>query len=164
MRYFFLITIISLFFSCQGNSQTNSASTTTMNNDSTQKAVNKSEAEWKQLLSPEQYYVIRQKGTEAPFSGKFYKHIEKGTYVCAACGEELFKSDTKFDAGCGWPSFFEAIDSTKITYTRDTSHGMIRTEITCTKCGGHLGHVFDDGPQPTGLRYCVNSLSIDFKK
>lgn len=135
-----------------------------MNNDSTNKAVNKTEEEWKQVLSPEQYYVIRQKGTEAPFSGKFYKHTEKGTYVCAACGEELFKSDTKFDAGCGWPSFFEAIDSTKITYTRDTSHGMIRTEITCTKCGGHLGHVFDDGPQPTGLRYCVNSLSIDFKK
>lgn len=164
MRYFFLITIIPLFFSCQGNSQTPSTKTSTMNNDSTNKAVNKTEEEWKQVLSPEQYYVIRQKGTEAPFSGKFYKHTEKGTYVCAACGEELFKSDTKFDAGCGWPSFFEAIDSTKITYTRDTSHGMIRTEITCTKCGGHLGHVFDDGPQPTGLRYCVNSLSIDFKK
>ena len=164
MRYLFLITIIPLFFSCQGNSQTHSTNTPTMNNDSTNKTVNKSEEEWKQVLSPEQYYVIRQKGTEAPFSGKFYKHTEKGTYVCAACGEELFKSDTKFDAGCGWLSFFEAIDSTKITYTRDTSHGMIRTEITCTKCGGHLGHVFDDGPQPTGLRYCVNSLSIDFKK
>ncbi|MBL7889550.1 MAG: peptide-methionine (R)-S-oxide reductase MsrB [Bacteroidia bacterium] len=164
MRYIFLITIIPLFFSCQGNSQTPSTNTSTMNNDSTNKTVNKTEEEWKQVLSPEQYHVIRQKGTEAPFSGKFYKHTEKGTYVCAACGEELFKSDTKFDAGCGWPSFFEAIDSTKITYTRDTSHGMIRTEITCTKCGGHLGHVFDDGPQPTGLRYCVNSLSIDFKK
>ncbi len=164
MRYLFLITIIPLFFSCQGNSQTHSTNSPTMNNDSTNKTVNKTEEEWKKVLSPEQYYVLRQKGTEAPFSGKFYKHSEKGTYVCAACGEELFKSDTKFDAGCGWPSFFEAIDSTKITYTRDTSHGMIRTEITCTKCGGHLGHVFDDGPQPTGLRYCVNSLSIDFKK
>ncbi|MBN8696984.1 MAG: peptide-methionine (R)-S-oxide reductase MsrB [Bacteroidetes bacterium] len=164
MRYLFLISIITLFFSCQGNSQTSSTNTSTMNNDSTNKAINKTEEEWKKVLSPEQYYVIRQKGTEAPFSGKFYKHTDKGTYVCAACGEELFKSDTKFDAGCGWPSFFEAIDSTKITYTRDTSHGMIRTEITCTKCGGHLGHVFDDGPQPTGLRYCVNSLSIDFKK
>lgn len=164
MRYIFLITIIPLFFSCQGNSQTPSTNTSTMNNDSTNKTVNKTEEEWKKVLSPEQYHVIRQKGTEAPFSGKFYKHTEKGIYVCAACGEELFKSDTKFDAGCGWPSFFEAIDSTKITYTRDTSHGMIRTEITCTKCGGHLGHVFDDGPQPTGLRYCVNSLSIDFKK
>ncbi len=164
MRYLFLITIIPLFFSCQGNSQTHSTNSPTMNNDSTNKTVNKTEEEWKKVLSPEQYHVSRQKETEAPFSGKFYKHSEKGTYVCAACGEELFKSDTKFDAGCGWPSFFEAIDSTKITYTRDTSHGMIRTEITCTKCDGHLGHVFDDGPQPTGLRYCVTSLSIDFKK
>jgi len=124
----------------------------------------KTEEEWKKTLSPEQYHVIREKGTEAPFSGKFYLHTEKGVYVCAACGAELFTSETKFDAGCGWPSFFEAIDSSKIVYTRDTSHGMIRTEITCAKCGGHLGHVFDDGPKPTGLRYCVNSLSIDFKK
>ncbi len=115
-------------------------------------------------MSPEQYSVIREKGTEAPYTGKYYLHKEKGTYVCAACGAELFKSDTKFDAGCGWPSFFDAIDSTKVTYTTDKTHGMIRTEITCTKCGGHLGHVFEDGPKPTGLRYCVNSLSIEFKK
>lgn len=126
--------------------------------------IEKSEEEWKKILSPEQYHVLREKGTERPFTGKYYLHNEKGIYYCAACGEELFTSDTKFDAGCGWPSFFEAIDSSKITYTRDTSHGMIRTEITCSKCGGHLGHVFDDGPNPTGLRYCVNSASIEFKK
>lgn len=126
--------------------------------------VTKTDEEWKKVLSPEQYEVLREKGTEMPYSGKYYLHKEKGTYVCAACGAELFKSDTKFDAGCGWPSFFDAIDSTRITYTKDMSHGMVRTEITCTKCGGHLGHVFDDGPAPTGTRYCVNSLSIEFKK
>lgn len=136
--------------------------TMAMKNDSSK--VVKTEEEWKKVLNPEQYRILREKGTEAPFSGKFYLHSDKGVYVCAACGAELFTSDTKFDAGCGWPSFFQAIDSTKITYTKDTSHGMIRTEITCSKCGGHLGHVFDDGPQPTGLRYCVNSASIDFKK
>jgi peptide-methionine (R)-S-oxide reductase len=104
------------------------------------------------------------KGTEMPFSGKYYLSKEKGVYVCAACGNELFKSDTKFDAGCGWPSFSDVIDSSKVVYTRDTSHGMIRTEITCAKCGGHLGHVFDDGPGPNGLRYCINSVSIELKK
>lgn len=124
----------------------------------------KTEEEWKKVLSPEQYEVLRNKGTEMPFSGKYYLSKEKGTYVCAACGQELFKSDTKFDAGCGWPSFSDVIDSSKVVYTRDTSHGMIRTEITCARCGSHLGHVFDDGPAPTGLRYCINSVSIDLKK
>jgi peptide-methionine (R)-S-oxide reductase len=124
----------------------------------------KSEDEWKKVLSPEQYEVLREKGTEMPYSGKYYLHKEKGTYVCAGCGAELFKSDTKFDAGCGWPSFSDVIDSSKVVYTKDRSHGMIRTEITCAKCGGHLGHVFDDGPAPTGQRYCINSVSIDFKK
>ena len=126
--------------------------------------ITKSEEEWKKDLSPEQYHILREKGTERPFTGKYYLHKEKGVYVCAACGNELFKSDTKFDAGCGWPSFSDVIDRNKVIFTRDTSHGMIRTEITCARCGGHLGHVFDDGPEPTGLRYCINSASIDFEK
>ncbi len=124
----------------------------------------KTDEEWKNILSKEQFEVLRNKGTERPFTGKYYLHTEKGTYVCAACGAELFKSDTKFDAGCGWPSFFDVIDSSKVVYTKDVSLGMERTEITCSKCGGHLGHVFNDGPKPTNLRYCINSVSIDFKK
>ncbi len=158
-----LTSVIACTSGTQTSKQSASKNMSNLSNDTTNKVV-KTEEEWKQVLSPEQYRVIREKGTEAPFSGKFYLHNEKGVYVCAACGAELFTSETKFDAGCGWPSFFEAIDSSRVVYTRDTSHGMIRTEITCAKCGGHLGHVFDDGPKPTGLRYCVNSLSIDFKK
>lgn len=127
--------------------------------------VTKTEQEWKQQLTPEQYAVLREKGTERPFTGKFEDHYEPGTYTCAACGNELFQSGTKFDAGCGWPSFYEALDKTKILEKPDYSHGMKRIEIMCAKCGGHLGHVFDDGPRDkTGLRYCVNSLSLDFKK
>jgi peptide-methionine (R)-S-oxide reductase len=126
--------------------------------------INKTEEEWQKELSPEQYYVLRQKGTERPFSGKYNIHKEKGIYVCAACGSELFKSESKFDSGCGWPSFYQSLDKSKITEKRDNTHGMIRTEILCARCGGHLGHVFPDGPAPTGLRYCVNSLSLDFKK
>jgi peptide-methionine (R)-S-oxide reductase len=158
---FFLVLVISLS-ACDGISQNNSATPkpkSTMINK-----VEKTDEEWKKILNPEQYEVLREKGTEAPYSGKYYLHKEKGTYVCAACGEELFKSDTKFDAGCGWPSFSDVIDSTRVVYTKDKSHGMIRTEITCAKCGGHLGHVFDDGPAPTGQRYCINSVSIEFKK
>lgn len=127
--------------------------------------VTKTDAEWRQQLSPEQYAVLREKGTERPFTGKFEDHWEPGVYTCAACGNELFMSGTKFDAGCGWPSFYEALDKTKIHEKLDSSHGMVRMEIMCARCGGHLGHVFNDGPQDkTGLRYCVNSLSLDFKK
>lgn len=126
--------------------------------------IQKSEAEWKSKLTPEQFTVLREKGTERPFTGKFEAHWEPGVYTCAACGNELFLSDTKFDAGCGWPSFYEALDKTKIIERIDKTHGMMRTEIVCAKCGGHLGHVFNDGPNPTGLRYCVNSLSLDFNK
>jgi peptide-methionine (R)-S-oxide reductase len=127
--------------------------------------INKTDEEWRKQLTPEQYTVLRQKGTERPFTGKFEDHYEPGVYTCAACGNELFQSTTKFDAGCGWPSFYEALDKTKIIEKLDKSHGMMRMEIMCAKCGGHLGHVFNDGPQDkTGLRYCVNSVSLDFKK
>ncbi|MBP6732375.1 MAG: peptide-methionine (R)-S-oxide reductase MsrB [Chitinophagales bacterium] len=132
------------------------------NNDTTQ--VVKTEEEWKSFLTPEQYHVIREKGTEAPFTGKLLLNKDKGVYTCAACGNELFTSDMKFDSHCGWPSFDKEIAGGKIKTHVDTSYGMIRTEIMCAKCGGHLGHLFDDGPTETGARYCVNSLSIDFKK
>jgi methionine-R-sulfoxide reductase len=124
--------------------------------------ITKTEEEWKKQLSPDQYYVLREKGTEAPYSGKFYLTKDKGVYKCAACGNELFTSDMKFDSHCGWPSFDREIKGGKITTKIDKSHGMIRTEIMCARCGGHLGHIFDDGPTETGQRYCVNSLSLEF--
>jgi methionine-R-sulfoxide reductase len=126
--------------------------------------VNLSEQEWKEKLTPEQYYVLREKGTERPFSGKYNMHKEKGVYVCGACGNELFTSDMKFDSHCGWPSFDREIEGGKIKTETDYSHGMVRTEIMCGRCGSHLGHLFDDGPTETGKRYCVNSVSLDFKK
>lgn len=124
-------------------------------------AKQKSEAEWKKQLTPEQYHVLREKGTERPFSGKFYKNFEDGMYHCAACGQDLFPSDTKFDSDCGWPSFDKSIEG-NVTLSEDLSHGMQRIEVTCSNCGSHLGHVFDDGPTATGKRFCINSLSLDF--
>ena len=115
---------------------------------------------WRGKLSPQEYAVCRQKGTERPFTGKYWNFTEDGVYHCTCCGEALFESDTKFDAGCGWPSFFKPADDGVILEARDTSHGMIRTEVMCKSCGSHLGHVFEDGPEPTGLRYCINSVSI----
>lgn len=123
--------------------------------------VQKTEEEWKKELTPDQYAILRQKGTERPFTGEYNNFYEKGTYVCAACGTKLFESGTKFDGHCGWPSFDKAIPGT-VEYHKDVSHGMIRTEILCANCGGHLGHVFDDGPTETGDRYCVNSISLKF--
>jgi peptide-methionine (R)-S-oxide reductase len=164
MKNLLYLIIAFSFIACNGNSQNNTSTTNQKPTSTMSDKVVKSEEEWKKVLSPEQYEVLREKGTEMPYSGKYYLHKEKGVYVCAACGNELFRSDTKFDAGCGWPSFSDVIDSSKVVYTKDKSHGMIRTEITCAKCGGHLGHVFDDGPAPTGQRYCINSVSIDFKK
>ncbi len=124
----------------------------------------KSEDQWKQELTPEQYKVLRECGTEPAFTGKYYNHKEDGTYVCAACGAKLFDSDTKYDSGSGWPSFYAAIDKEAIKEELDTSYGMRRIEIKCAACDSHLGHVFPDGPKPTGMRYCVNSVSLDFEK
>lgn len=121
------------------------------------------DSDWKAKLTPEEYRVLREKGTERPFSGEFNAHFENGMYTCRGCGEELFSSEMKFDSGCGWPSFDQEIPGGKVNRIRDLSHGMIRTEITCAKCDGHLGHVFNDGPTQTGERYCVNSISLDFK-
>lgn len=125
--------------------------------------IEKSEEQWKAELGPEKYRILRQKGTEYPHTGQYNLHFEDGTYCCGACGEPLFESGSKFDGHCGWPSFDESIPG-KVEYAKDTSHGMFRTEILCAKCGGHLGHVFNDGPTPTGIRYCVNSLSLVFHK
>jgi peptide-methionine (R)-S-oxide reductase len=124
----------------------------------------KTDAEWRKVLTPEQYEVLRQKGTERPFTGKYWKTREDGTYVCAGCGAELFTSADKFDSGCGWPSYTRAVAEGRVIEQNDESHGMVRTEVLCARCGGHLGHVFDDGPPPTGMRYCINSASLDFKK
>ena len=129
-------------------------------NDTT--LVNLTEDEWKQRLTPEQYKILREKGTERPYTGKLLENKEKGIYVCAACGNELFNSDMKFDSHCGWPSFDKEIAGGKIKTQTDTSFGMVRTEIMCARCGGHLGHLFDDGPTETGMRYCVNSVSLEF--
>ena len=127
--------------------------------------VNKSEEEWKNQLSEEEYHVLREKGTERPFTGKYDQFWDSGTYVCKACGAELFNSETKFDAGCGWPSFYQSVSKDKVKEVLDTSHNMVRIEVTCANCGGHLGHVFNDGPQDkTGLRYCINSVSLGFRK
>lgn len=124
--------------------------------------LSQTEAEWKRQLAPEAYRVMRQKGTEAPFSGKYNTLFKDGVYRCKGCGQPLFDSEGKFDAHCGWPAFDRAIAGGRIVEKPDTSHGMVRTEISCGRCGAHLGHVFDDGPTQTGLRYCVNSVSLQF--
>jgi peptide-methionine (R)-S-oxide reductase len=157
MKYLGLILLFGLFQSCQSQSQKMMKSN--------QYPIEKSEQEWKEILSDEEFRVLRNKGTERPFTSEFETFWDSGTYVCKGCGAELFHSETKFDAGCGWPSFYQGINKSAIKEILDTSHGMVRTEVVCAQCGGHLGHVFNDGyDQPTGLRYCINGVSLGFKK
>jgi peptide-methionine (R)-S-oxide reductase len=160
MKNLLVIMTLGILLSCNKNTPT---SNTMENNSKVTEKIFKSDEEWKEILTPEQYSILRQKGTERPGTGLYDQHFVKGTYVCAGCGQELFASDSKYDAGCGWPSFSEPSASTVVEEHRDKSYGMIRTEIVCSKCGGHLGHVFNDGPPPTGLRYCINSASLEFK-
>lgn len=134
------------------------------NTDKAEPKVEKSEAEWRQELTPQQYRVLREKGTEAPFTGKYWDEHGDGVYRCAACGNALFDASTKFESGSGWPSFYRPIEGSRVDVEDDRSLFMRRTEVHCARCGGHLGHLFDDGPQPTGLRYCINSASLDLDK
>lgn len=153
MKKIVLLLVCSAFISCNGQEKKTAK-------EPSKVAI--SEDPWKAKLTSEQYEVLREKGTERPFTGEYWNHFEKGMYVCAACGNPLFTSDAKFDSDCGWPSFDQAIEGS-VKYTHDNSFGMDRTEVTCAKCGGHLGHVFDDGPvKTTGKRFCTNSVSIKF--
>jgi len=127
-----------------------------------EREIEKTDEEWRGILTPEQFRVLRQSGTERAFTGQYWNHHEPGLYRCAGCGTPLFDSTSKFDSGCGWPSFYEGLDKDKIEEREDNNHGMHRIEVLCKACGGHLGHVFPDGPRPTGLRYCINSASLRF--
>jgi peptide-methionine (R)-S-oxide reductase len=152
----------ALLYACTGNGQTAKESKKTQDPD-TIKKVNLTDAQWRARLTPEQYAVLRQKDTDRPFTNKYWLHHEKGVYSCAGCGQELFTSDMKFDTDCGWPGFDRELAGGRIKQIEDNSFGMRRVEIVCAKCGSHLGHLFDDGPTLTGMRYCVNSTSIGFK-
>ncbi len=157
MKYLIITTFMAVMYSCTAQEQNKNSAEVKIK-------IEKSEAEWKSALTPEQYYVLREKGTERPHTGEYDLFFEDGIYHCAGCEAPLFESDSKFDAHCGWPSFDQAISDSSIIERLDKSHGMIRTEIVCANCGGHLGHVFNDGPTNTGLRYCVNSISLGFEK
>ena len=167
-----IVFLIAVFFSliilsCNNNakkiSMEDKSKDAVYSNTDTNKIVLSNE-EWKKKLSPEVYRIAREKGTEAPWSSKYEYSKDIGTYYCAVCGNALFESDTKFESGCGWPSFYQPISKSSVIYANDKSHGMNRTEVMCGRCGSHLGHVFNDGPPPTGLRYCINGVVLDFQK
>lgn len=174
MRSLLIIILAGSLQQCS-YSQNNSSTYNTIKMDSTKKhnpvysttdssKVELKEEEWKKILPGDVYHIARQKGTERPWTSKYENFSETGTYYCAACGNALFRSDTKFESGCGWPSFYEPVSKTSIINTPDNSHGMTRMEVQCGRCKAHLGHVFNDGPPPTGLRYCINGVVLDFEK
>ena len=157
-----LVALVSISLSaCAQNSSDKNRNKTAAAMDTFE--IKKSDDEWRKQLSPVQFGILREKGTERPFTGEYDKFYEEGTYYCAACGTELFTSKTKYNSGCGWPAFYEPSVNKNIVEKRDVSYGMVRIEVMCAKCGGHLGHVFNDGPKPTGLRYCINSGSLKFE-
>ena len=158
MKNLFVVALAFLFSACNAQTKSNTSATT--------KAftVNKTDAEWKKQLGPLAFDVTRKEGTERAYSGKYWDNHEKGIYTCICCGQELFNADTKFESGTGWPSFYKPLNKTAVLNETDNSFGSERTKITCSRCGAHLGHVFSDGPKPTGLRYCMNSVSLNFVK
>lgn len=158
----FLLSIMIALTSCAQESKSKKSEKSTIFPQS--EKIQKSEDEWKKVLTDMEYYVLREKGTERAFTGELLDNKEVGIYTCAACQLPLFESSTKFKSGTGWPSFYQPINKINVAEEDDTSYGMVRTEVLCARCGGHLGHVFPDGPQPTGLRYCINSVSLDFKR
>ncbi len=166
MKNYVVLSVVLFLFACQNkaNKKTSVTAKSTQNTTNMSKVtkIEKTEEEWKQILTPEQFHILREKGTDRPSNGGYTMHFQDGKYSCTACGLDLFTSESKFESHCGWPSFDSQIDNENIVTKKDSTLGMIRTEILCGRCGGHLGHVFDDGPTQTGLRYCVNSTSIKF--